>query len=256
MAAKKRSSRAYAESAGYRPRTPATGTSHVNVGPTERVLSALAGAVLAYAGTRSKSKASGVGLAALGTSLALRGATGYCPLNSVFGRDSATKQPAPIEIKETFTVYHDIDQVYGYWRRFENLPTFMEHIESIEELDERHSHWVARIPGGLGTVAWDSEIIRDEPNRLIAYQSLPGSQVDQSGEVRFRQAEGNKGTELQVVMHYRAPLGTLGQGVAKLLNPALAEFIRSDIRRFKMMLETGEVPTIEGQSSGRGHDKG
>ncbi|TGE29233.1 SRPBCC family protein [Hymenobacter metallicola] len=255
MAATKRSSRA-ATSAGYHPRTPATGTSHVNVGPAERVVSALAGAALAYAGAQRKSKAGGVALAALGTSLALRGATGVCPVNGLFGRNSATRQPAPIEIKETFTVYRDLSQVYGYWRRFENLPTFMEHLESVEELDERRSHWVARIPGGLGTVAWDSEITRDEPNRLIAYQSLPGSQVDQSGEVRFRQAEGNKGTELQVVLHYRAPLGKLGKGVAKLLNPALAELIRSDIRRFKMMMETGEVPTIEGQPSGRGHDQG
>ncbi|TGE08443.1 SRPBCC family protein [Hymenobacter fodinae] len=256
MAAKKRSSRPYAESAGYSPKTPATGTSLVNVGPTERVLSTLAGAALAYAGIQSKSKAGGAALAALGTGLAFRGVAGYCPLNDVFGRDSAAKQPKPIEIKETFTVYRDIDRVYGYWRRFENLPNFMEHLESIEELDQRRSHWVARIPGGLGTVEWDSEVTRDEPNRLIAYQSLPGPQVDQSGEVRFRQAEGGKGTELQVVMHYRAPLGALGQGVAKLLNPALSELIRSDIRRFKMMMETGEVPTIEGQPSGRGHDKG
>lgn len=237
------------------PRTPATGTSHVNVGSAERVLSTAAGAVLAYAGIKSKSKVGGAALAALGATLVFRGASGYCPMNDVFGRDSAHEQPEPIEIKETFTIYRPIEQVYGFWRRLENLPRFMEHLESVRQLDERRSHWQGRIPGGLGTIDWEAEITTDEPNRLLAYRSLPGSQIDQSGEVRFREAEGGKGTELQAIMHYRAPAGSLGQGVAKLLNPALAELVRSDMRRFKMLLEAGEIPTVAGQSSGRGHDK-
>ncbi|AYA36341.1 SRPBCC family protein [Hymenobacter oligotrophus] len=218
------------------PCTPATGTSHVNVGPGERAVSAAAGAVLAYAGLKTNSRAGGAALAALGAALLFRGASGYCPLNDLVGRDSAQAQPEPVEINETFIISRPVEEVYAFWRRLENLPRFMQHLESIQQRDARHSHWKARIPGGLGTVDWDAEITTDEPNRLLAYRSMPGSQVDQSGEVRFRQA-GAGATELQTIMHYRAPAGALGQGVARLLNPAMAELVRRDMLRFKQLLE-------------------
>jgi uncharacterized membrane protein len=224
------------------PRTPATGTSHVNVGPTERVLSVAAGAALAVYGLRRKSSAASVGLTTLGASLVLRGASGFCPFTEIFGRGSVEHQPEPIEIKETLFIDQPVERVYGYWRRLENLPRFMQHLESVRQLDERHSHWAARIPGGLGTVEWQSEITADEPNRLLAYRTLPGSQVDHSGEVRFRRVEGG-GTEMQVIQHYRAPLGDLGKGVAKLLNPIGAQLLRNDIRRFKHALESGTAAT-------------
>ncbi|OON67664.1 SRPBCC family protein [Hymenobacter sp. CRA2] len=227
-------------------RTPATGTAHVNVGLTERVLSAVAGAALAYAGTQTRSKIGKPVLLALGAGLALRGASGYCPLNQAFGRDSAPTQLAPVEIKETFTISRPIDEVYAYWRQLGNLPRFMEHLESVRQLDQRRSHWEARVPGGAGTISWEAEITTEEPGRLLVYRSLPGSQIDQSGEVRFRPAEGGQGTEIQTITRYRAPGGALGKGVAKLLNPALAELVRRDVRRFKMVMETGEAGTTHG----------
>ncbi|HEX8659759.1 MAG TPA: SRPBCC family protein [Hymenobacter sp.] len=238
--------------------TPATGSARVNVGPTERVLSAAAGALLAYYGLRQQKDARGLGLglAALGTSLVLRGASGYCPVNQLTGRKSAPKEANPsIRIVETFTINRPVAEVYGFWRHHENLPKFMEFIKDVKQLDERHSRWTASLPGGIGSVSWESEITNDEPNLLLTWQSLPGSQIDNAGEVRFQEAPGNKGTEVQAVIHYRAPVGALGRGVAKLFNPALSEMVRSDLRRFKQLLEAGEISTISGQSSGRGYDK-
>jgi uncharacterized membrane protein len=110
---------------------------------------------------------------------------------------------------------------------------------------------VATIPGGLGSVEWEAELTADIPGHRVAWQSLPDSQIDNSGEVRFQEAPGNKGTELHAIIHYRAPAGVLGQGVATLLNPALAEMVRSDVRRFKELMEAGEISTISGQPSGR-----
>ncbi len=237
--------------------TPARGTSRVNVGFVERLLSAAAGGVLLYLGMRRGAKpAATVGYSVVGGSLLLRGASGYCPLNEMLGRNSAKEQLEPIEITETFTIYRPVKEVYAYWRQLENLPRFMQHLERVEQLDERHSHWEARIPGGLGTVAWEAVILTEHPNRLLAYQSMPGSMVDHAGRVIFREAPGDKGTEIQSVMSYRAPVGALGKGVAKLLNPAFKQLVRSDLRRFKQIMETGEISTIEGQPSGRGRDKG
>lgn len=239
--------------------TPATGFATVNVGAAQRILSAAGGALLTYYGLRQQrqaKKALGWGLATLGASLVLRGASGYCPVTQLVSRDSAQKSASePLKIVETFTINRPVEEVYGFWRHLENLPRFMQHIESVQQLDARRSHWKAPIPGGLGSVEWDSEIVNDEPNLLLAWQSLPGSDVDQSGEVRFLTAPGDKGTEVQAVLHYRAPGGALGQGAARLLNPALAELVRSDLRRFKQLMEAGEISTIAGQPSGRGRDK-
>ncbi|HEX8425284.1 SRPBCC family protein [Hymenobacter sp.] len=237
--------------------TPARGTSRVNVGFAERLLSAAAGGVLLYLGMRRGTKpAATVGYSVVGGSLVFRGASGYCPLNETLGRNSVAKQLDPIEITETFTIYRPVQEVYAFWRQLENLPRFMQHLERVEQIDERHSHWEARVPGGLGTVAWDAIILTEYPNRLLVYQSLPGSAVDHAGRVTFREAPGDKGTEIQSVISYRAPVGALGQGVAKLFNPAFKQLVRSDMRRFKQIMETGEISTIEGQPSGRGHDKG
>lgn len=236
--------------------TPARGTSRINVGFIERLLSAAAGGLLLYLGMRRGAKpAATVGYSVVGGSLLLRGASGYCPLNEMLGRNSAKKQLEPIEIIETFTIYRPVEEVYAYWRQLENLPRFMQHLERVEQLDERHSHWEARIPGGLGTVAWDAVILIEHPNRLLTYESLPGSAVDHAGRVTFREAPGNQGAEMQSVMSYRAPAGALGKGVAKLLNPAFKQLVRSDMRRFKQIMETGEISTIEEQPSGRGRDK-
>ena len=235
------------------PTTPATGTSRVNVGTVERVLSVAAGMLLAYYGLHRRSTAAKVSATALGADLVVRGATGYCWANQLLGRNSAAKseQPAPVEIVQTLTILRPAAEVYDFWRHFENLPQFMHHLKSVTQLDERRSHWEAPIPGGMGSIAWDAEITAEEPGQRLAWRSLPGSQVDQAGEVLFREAPGNRGTEVQAILHYRAPGGGLGQGIAELLNPALSQLVREDLRRFKQLMESGEIPTNVNHEGGK-----
>ena len=131
----------------------------------------------------------------------------------------------------------------------ENLPRFMRHLQSITVQDDRRSHWVAKIPLG-NTVEWDAEIVTDEPNHLIAWQSAPGADVENSGFVRFQPATGNRGTEVKVVMEYTPPGGTLTATLAKLFGEEPEQQIGDELNRFKQLMEAGEIATVEGQPKG------
>jgi uncharacterized membrane protein len=130
----------------------------------------------------------------------------------------------------------------------------MQHVESVEVLDAKRSHWRVSAPGG-STVEWDAEIVEEEPGRLIAWRSLPGAQIENGGSVRFRPATGDRGTVVEVTMFYEPPAGQAGVAVAKIFGEEPQMQVREDLRRFKQLSETGEIPTIEGQSSGRGPDR-
>lgn len=138
---------------------------------------------------------------------------------------------------------------YAFWRDLENLPRFMRHVVDVRKLDEGRSHWVVCAPAGR-TVEWDAAIIRQEPDRLIAWRSLEGADVDSLGVVEFAPRPGGKGTHLRVSMEYRPPGGALGAVVAKLFGEAPEQQLKEDLRRLKQLLETGEIPTTEGQPSG------
>ncbi|MFL6675899.1 MAG: SRPBCC family protein [Massilia sp.] len=141
------------------------------------------------------------------------------------------------------------EECYRSWRNFENFPSFMQHIESVQALDQGRTHWRATAPGG-SRAEWDAEITEDQPNQLIGWRALPGSQVENSGTVRFAPAPGGKGTVLAVDMEYKPPAGAAGTLVAKLFGEEPAQQVRGDLRRFKQLLETGEIPTTRGQSHG------
>jgi uncharacterized membrane protein len=140
----------------------------------------------------------------------------------------------------TITVNRPAQEVYRYWRDFENLPRFMSHLESVRITGERRSHWVAKAPGGTN-VEWDAEITEDVPNKLIAWRSLEGADVENSGVVRFEEAPGGRGTEVRVEMVYNPPGGLVGAGIARLFGEEPGQQIKGDLRRFKQVLETGEV---------------
>lgn len=145
-------------------------------------------------------------------------------------------------------------EVYAFWRDFENLPRFMRHLESVTVLDERRSHWVAKGPAGT-TVEWDAEITADEPGSLIAWQSVGNSDINNAGAVHFSDAPGDRGTELLVELTYEAPGGAIGRGIAKLFGEEPKLQVREDMRRFKALIETGVIPTIIGQPTGEGRYK-
>jgi uncharacterized membrane protein len=143
-------------------------------------------------------------------------------------------------IVQAVTVNRSPEEVYRFWRDFQNLPRFMSHLESVQVIDEKRSHWVARAPAG-GTVEWDAEIIEDRPNQLIAWRSLEGADVDNSGLVLFKPAPGGRGTEVTVEIEYNPPGGALGAGIAKIFGEAPEQQVKDDLYRFKQVMETGEV---------------
>ncbi|MCB0060990.1 MAG: DUF2892 domain-containing protein [Caldilineaceae bacterium] len=155
-----------------------------------------------------------------------------------------------IEIERAVTVNKPAEELYNYWRKLENLPNFMEHLQTVEQTDETHSHWVASLAGGL-PVAWDAEIVEDKENERIVWRTLPDAQVQQSGVVTFQEATGERGTVVHVDIKYSPPGGVVGEAFARMLNGVTAQQVKDDIHRFKSLMETGEVATVEGQPSGR-----
>jgi uncharacterized membrane protein len=156
----------------------------------------------------------------------------------------------PIVVTKAITVNKPAQEVFRFWRDFENFPRFMAHVESVRATSDTVSHWVAKGPAAK-SVAWDAEIVEERPGSLISWRSLPGADVENSGSVRFVPAPGNRGTEIQVELRYSPPGGTIGATLAKLFGEEPATQLADDLRRCKQVLETGEVVVSEG--SPRGH---
>ena len=139
-------------------------------------------------------------------------------------------------VEQSLTIHRSPEELYRFWRNFENLPHFMEHLKAVQCLDQKRSHWVVKAPMGK-EVEWDAEIINDEPGRLIAWQSLPNADVVNAGTVRFESAAGN-GTQLRVLIKYDPPGGKLGAAAARFFSENPNQQVREDLRRFKEMMET------------------
>jgi uncharacterized membrane protein len=135
------------------------------------------------------------------------------------------------------------------WRDFERFPDFMAHLEEVRATGTTTSHWKARGPLGM-TVEWDAEITDEVPGERIAWRSVEGSKIDNSGTVRFVTAPGDQGTELHVDMRYSPPAGAVGATIAKVLGEEPAVQLKDDLRRFKNIAETGEVVRSDGSPDG------
>lgn len=157
---------------------------------------------------------------------------------------------SPIHVEKCITVNRSADDCYRFWRDFENFPRFMKHLESVSVSDDKRSHWVARGPAGIA-VEWDAEITADEEGELLAWSSLEGGDVENAGTVRFERAPGGRGTVVWIDMHYKPPAGRTGAMVARLFGEEPSQQIDEDLRRFKWLIETGEIPTSIGQAAGR-----
>jgi uncharacterized membrane protein len=156
-----------------------------------------------------------------------------------------------IRVKRSIAINRSPEELYQFWRDVQNLPRFMYHLESVQAIDERRSHWVTRGPGEQ-RVEWDSEITTDQPNELIAWRSLPGGDVDNSGVVRFEPRPGGRGTIVRVQLQYHPPGGVAAAAIAKLFNRSPEQQIYDDLRRLKQVIETGEVVRSEGSPEGTG----
>jgi uncharacterized membrane protein len=166
----------------------------------------------------------------------------YCgtQLGQTMDGETGEASSNTIEVKTALTVGRSPEEVYRFWRDFDNLPRFMNHLEAVRITGERTSHWKAKAPVGM-TVEWDAEIIEDRPNELIVWQSLERADVENSGTVRFSPAPGGRGTEINLEMRFHPPGGVVGAKLAKIFDEVPKTQMRNDLRRFKQVMETGEV---------------
>jgi len=232
----------------------------INVGSTERVASAVGGGALIAMGLRQGGLLGGL-LGVLGGALTIRGVTGHCHMYGAMGVDTSEDSPNPkssyhvgfldqkIHVTKSVTVNKSPSEVYSFWRQLSNLPQFMSHLESVTVIDNKRSHWVAKAPFGT-TVEWDAEITSDVENERLGWKSVEDSEIVNSGVVLFQPTQ-DRGTQVKVVLTYEPPAGKLGSLVAKLFGEEPDQQVADDLRRFKSLMETGSVMTVEGQPSGR-----
>jgi uncharacterized membrane protein len=182
------------------------------------------------------------------TPLVYRGVTGQWPgfvsryLPSEESRVALSNNRG-MQVLESAQVEKPVEEVYRFWRRLENLPRFMAHLERVTELDDSRSHWIARGPAGL-RVEWDAEIINEVENQVIGWESIPGSDVVTAGSVNFDPVRGGRGTRVTLHMRIEPPAGKAGHVIAALFGRRPSQDVREDLRRFKQLLEAGEIARV------------
>jgi uncharacterized membrane protein len=218
------------------------GDNNINVGDTERIVSAVTGAGLFVSGIDgiqySENKLRALLKLVSGGFMLYRAASGYCPLRNAIGLDTINP-PDFLEITETMTVERPVAEVYQAWRQLENLPRFMKHLKEVDQITPKRSHWEAKIPGGLGKISWEAQITFEKENEVLLWTSLPGSAISNSGEVFFKEIDENS-TVVKATIIYQPPAGEAGKTIAKILNNLFGNMIREDIRGFKKMIESNK----------------
>jgi uncharacterized membrane protein len=226
----------------------------VNVGGHERLASAVGGGALALYGL-GRRDLPGAALAVLGGFLLHRGVTGHCMVYGAFDMDTSNdgsagvpwleKQHGPnavldasdaIKIEHSVMIARPADELFRFWRNFENLPRIMNHLERVDVLDATRSRWRAKAPAGQ-SVEWEAIVHNEVEGRLIGWKSAEGAAVPNAGSVHF-QAAGPERTVVRVVMEYVPPAGKVGQAVARLFGEEPDQQVRADLRRFKRMMES------------------
>ncbi|RCJ26630.1 cyclase [Nostoc sp. ATCC 43529] len=156
-----------------------------------------------------------------------------------------------VKVEKTVTINKPAEELYRFWRNFQNLPRFIKHLKEVKVYDEKKTHWIAE---GLldRTLEWDAVIVEDRENEVIAWASVQSAEVQNSGVVQFKPAPGNRGTEVKVVREFNPPGGVIGNVLAKLFGEDPKHNLTEDLRHFKMLMEAGEIATTEGQPRGKG----
>ena len=233
-----------------------------NISTNERIASTVGGGALVAYGLK-RGDTLGIIASILGGGIFLRGATGHCQLYDALGIDSSGNDSpksgkskkssnwltGKVEVAKSVTIDKSPAELYTFWRNFENLPMFMEHLESVTIKDDKHSHWKAKAPLGY-TVEWDAQITGEEENVFISWHSTENADVPNSGRVEFNPTS-TRGTEVKVHLIYEAPAGKIGSLAAKIFGEEPSQQVEEDLRRFKRLMEAGVNLQIEGQPSGR-----
>jgi uncharacterized membrane protein len=230
-----------------------------NMGTAERIASLIAGALLvSRALTREKSW-TGAATGLVGVALLRHGITGFSYTRRALGINTADSEGARssvrhesgVRVDEAITINRPRHEVYRFWRDLSNISQFMENIESVSAVNGgNRSHWVARGPYGK-CIEWDAEIINERENELIAWRSLDGADIANAGSVRFKDAAGGRGTQVNVELEYAPPGGPVGAFVARIFGEDPSSQIRDDLRRLKTRLEAGVLLSTDGQPMGK-----
>jgi uncharacterized membrane protein len=222
--------------------------------PTEWVWARVAGDTmdLALLGSALRGKSEQPGRTAVATG-AVMGAFAADLVDSMrltrSNGDSQEPQDKPMHVTAAITIRRDRDELYSLWRDFESFPTFMAHLEDVRSTGPTTSHWKAAGPLGM-SVEWDAEITEDVPSERISWRSTEGARVENSGTVRFVPAPGGQGTEIHLDLHYDVPAGAVGSTIAKLFGEEPMTQVKDDLRRFKQIVETGQVIRSDGTPEG------
>lgn len=226
-----------------------------NISSREKTLSTVGGSALVIAGL-ARGKLSGLLMTALGGALVYRGWTGHCHAYEALGIDTSEENShgtiragQGVKVEKTLLVNRSAEELFSFWRQVENLPRVMRHLQRVTKIDDTRSRWVAEGPLGKA-VEWEAEIFNEEKPELIAWRSLPGSDVETAGSVHFKSLGHNRGTAVEVSLKYNPPAGKLGATVASLLGSGVQQEVEADLRRFKSMMEAGEAPRVDGQPRG------
>ena len=182
--------------------------------------------------------------AAVGCYLTYKGIAGKRTFGEVYHSLEKIAAGRTLNIRVSMVINKPREEVYAMWRNLSNLPLFMKHLRSVEEQDELFSNWVMEIPGKIGTLQWHAEIVKERYGEMIAWQSLPGSSIDNAGKIGFRDSLGGQGTTVDVILTYHAPLGKAGEQIARIFTPVFKRMIEEEIRDFKDFVETHQTILI------------
>ncbi|WP_294957833.1 YgaP-like transmembrane domain [uncultured Flavobacterium sp.] len=205
-----------------------------NVSAIERILMVTSGAYLLYNALSKENKS--LTQASAGSAMLLRGISGYCPVYDAADH-LINDKASNVNIRVNSVINKPVSEVYAFWRNLENLPKFMNHLDSIQCENSNISQWTAKGPAGIGKISWKAEIVKDEKDKLLSWNSLEGSTIKNAGKVTFKPK--GKATEIDVTISYHAPLGIAGESAAKLLNPYFEKLVKDDISNLKVYLESG-----------------
>jgi uncharacterized membrane protein len=205
----------------------------VNIGDRERMVSALAASLLIYA--TAKKHTVNTLLLIGGGYLLYRAVSGHCALYDAISKRRSGASGADLKVRTHLVVNKPRAEVYAFWRRLENWPLFMRHLDHIDELDERTSAWRLKIQGG--DIRWEARIVKDEVDTELSWNSVEGAVIRNTGKINFSDTPG-KGTRIDVMIVYGIPAGPIGQRIAELLTPAFQQRVEEDIHRYGEYLQS------------------
>jgi uncharacterized membrane protein len=166
--------------------------------------------------------------------------------------EPAVKGNKGTRVEIVTTINRSPEDLFSFWRNFENLPQIMAHVESVNCTDDTHSHWQIRRSENK-VVEWEAVVINERPNEMIAWRTIEGSDVEHAGSVWFTPGPSGLGTEVKLAVEYN--ISGFADTIARLFRRSPEQQMREDLRHFKQWMEAGEIPTTLGQSAGRREDK-